>query len=397
MTIHRKRTVWTVIVLLSGLFLIGQETWPPSEICADGDGDGYGYPASPACAYMEMDCDDTNADVFPGAPELCDGVDNQCAGYSGYGYVDEGCINESYLPDAAQDVCVSDSTVIPCPSPHQPFYGQDAQYVTNPLSYFDHGNGAVTDNVTGLMWQKCSAGLSGPECSVGTAEEKTWTEAIAYCEDLTLAGFTDWRLPDEFELQGIVHYGLNRPAIAGEAFPGTPCVSWSECIYVSSTACANEPERLVHYLDFAFGKVSNRDQTDPSYVRCVRGESVERSFTVNVDGTVTDDATGLMWQRQDDGVQRNWEDALSYCEHELEGLAGYSDWRLPDIKELRSIVDDTRVQPAIDTEVFPGTTLHSYWSSSSYPLANVGWAVLFAYGAVGTNQKYYESNVRCVR
>jgi hypothetical protein len=59
--------------------------------CVDNDGDGYGDPADPGCAQPELDCNDSNGFVFPGAPEICDGVDNQCPGDTGYGEVDEGC------------------------------------------------------------------------------------------------------------------------------------------------------------------------------------------------------------------------------------------------------------------------------------------------------------------
>ena len=59
--------------------------------CIDEDNDGYGDPASTDCIYQELDCDDSNPDIYPNATELCDGFDNQCPGDVGYSDVDEGC------------------------------------------------------------------------------------------------------------------------------------------------------------------------------------------------------------------------------------------------------------------------------------------------------------------
>lgn len=78
----------------------------------------------------------------------------------------------------------------------------------------------------------------------------------------------------------------------------------------------------------------------PNWVRCVRGAAGKfvNDFHDNGDGTVTDRATGLMWQKGY-GAGLNWSEALQYAENST--LAGYADWRLPDIKELQSIVDYT--------------------------------------------------------
>ncbi|MFC1888962.1 DUF1566 domain-containing protein [Thermodesulfobacteriota bacterium] len=92
------------------------------------------------------------------------------------------------------------------------------------------------------------------------------------------------------------------------------------------------------------------------------------NFTDNGDGTVTDITTGLMWQQEDDDTERDWDDAIAYCDG-LD-LAGHVDWRLPDIHELWSIVDLERILPAIDETYFPGTLKENeidslYWSSST--------------------------------
>ena len=83
--------VWIGIVLVCGMFLMGQDTWVPSLDCSDLDGDGFGFIASNLCPQPYADCCDQEADVYPGAPELCDGRDNQCFGSPGFGEIDEGC------------------------------------------------------------------------------------------------------------------------------------------------------------------------------------------------------------------------------------------------------------------------------------------------------------------
>jgi hypothetical protein len=120
-------------------------------------------------------------------------------------------------------------------------------------------------------------------------------------------------------------------------------------------------------------------------------------FVDNGDGTVSDAFTGLMWQQAEVESKMDWEAAISYCEGL--SLAGYSDWRLPNRKELRSIVDYTVYGPAIDTVYFPNAVSSNYWSSTTRA-GNTGnaWGIYFSYG-YGSNggdksNAYY---VRAVR
>lgn len=85
----------------------------------------------------------------------------------------------------------------------------------------------------------------------------------------------------------------------------------------------------------------------------------------NGNGTITDTNTGLLWQQQDDGIPRNWQEALHYSENL--SLGGCTTWRLPNIKELRSIIDLSQTNPAIDVTVFLNTKSDKYWSSSPLP------------------------------
>ncbi|MFO0448902.1 MAG: DUF1566 domain-containing protein [Pseudomonadota bacterium] len=74
------------------------------------------------------------------------------------------------------------------------------------------------------------------------------------------------------------------------------------------------------------------------------GDGTATDLNSGLKGTVTDAATGLMWQKIDDGVARDWRDALAYCE--ALGLRGHADRRLPDANELHTIVDYTRAPAA---------------------------------------------------
>jgi len=311
----------------------------------------------------------------------------------------------SYLPDTGITECYDDAQAIECPAPGEPFYGQDAQYTTNPMRYTVSPDGlTVTDNVTGLMWQRCSAGLSGTHCSEGWLWRYYWFDAVTYCEGLSLAGYTDWGLPSVYELQGIVHYGQSSPAVDSTAFPDD-ISTW----FWSSSAYARV-ESYAWAVLFWNGQVDYELKSDESAARCVRGESIPPSFTDNVDGTVTDTATGLMWQKCSAGLSgtdcsvgsaqsRNWEGAISYCQ--ALSHAGHADWRLPDVKELRSIVDNTRYGPAIDTTVFPGTESSYYWSSSTIVTGTShAWEVDFSSGIVddsGNKLNPGRGCVRCVR
>lgn len=141
------------------------------------------------------------------------------------------------------------------------------------------------------------------------------------------------------------------------------------------------------------------------------------SYTNNGDGTVTDNCTGLMWKRCSEpdtstttcsGTHSTytWANALGQCE----GLtfAGRTDWRLPNIKELFSIVleeypaiTDVKAQgaPYINQTVFPATVSSDYWSSTTYPVdTSYALYVRFAYGLVNIVLSKISSNyVRCVR
>jgi formylglycine-generating enzyme required for sulfatase activity len=117
----------------------------------------------------------------------------------------------------------------------------------------------------------------------------------------------------------------------------------------------------------------------------------------NRDGTVTDKSTDLMWQQETiPNNTMSWRQALSYCEKL--NLGGHTDWRLPTIKELQSLVDYSRYNPAIDTTYFPTAVSSLYWSSTTYASNTLlAWGVYFYNGHDYTNYENGNLYVRAVR
>lgn len=123
------------------------------------------------------------------------------------------------------------------------------------------------------------------------------------------------------------------------------------------------------------------------------------SYTIDTaNGTVFDDVTKLMWQRDVDPGFYTWDDAKTYCSNLVYG--GYSDWRLPTRIELVSLVDFTVPSPGptIDTVAFPNTPNNLFWTSSSLAGSpSHAWDVTFYSGKSFNDQLTLMSRVRCVR
>jgi hypothetical protein len=122
-------------------------------------------------------------------------------------------------------------------------------------------------------------------------------------------------------------------------------------------------------------------------------------FTNNGDGTITDNATGLEWVANPTaagvGDSYAWADAIAACE----GLtyAGHSDWRLPNVKELQSIIDFRRYNPTIDTTYFTSQS-DLYWSSTTFAnYDGFAWYATFYDGSVGYGDKTSACYIRPVR
>ena len=136
---------------------------------------------------------------------------------------------------------------------------------TTPASRFlKHGNGTVTDTVSGLMWAQCAEGLSGSACTVGEAANFTWEEALIRARDSGLAGYTDWRLPNLKELFSMVEERCVDPAINLAVFPNTPAS------YFWSASPSADSSNFTWIVGFMNGGADYRSRYNYSQVRLVR-------------------------------------------------------------------------------------------------------------------------------
>lgn len=127
-------------------------------------------------------------------------------------------------------------------------------------------------------------------------------------------------------------------------------------------------------------------------------ETYTFSFTTDEsEDVVTDTSTQLMWQQEDDGVRRTWDEACQYCEDLV--LGTYEDWRVPRIDELRTIVDYGQCDPAL-VLVFEGQS-DVYWSSSGKDGSDnpqgFYWYINFYKGNVFYTSASNFNFIRCVR
>lgn len=311
------------------------------------------------------------------------------------------------IPDTMQSVCYDATNEIVCPATGEAFYGQDAQHQGPQQSYSDNGDGTVTDNVTGLIWAQ-SPDMNG-DGEILAEDKLSYQDALAGAETFDLGGYDDWRLPTIKEMYSLMDFrGVDPSGYESEDTSGLiPFIDRDyfnftygetevgERIIDSQMASSNlyvfgtnaTQDATLFGVNFADGRIKGyglelhgRDKT--FFVMYVRGDTGYGvpDLTDNGDGTVTDAASGLMWTQADNGIELGWEDALAYAQSaNAQVLFGHDDWRLPNIKELQSLVDyarspDTTDSPAIDP-IFDSTEITNeagqvdwgwIWSSTTH-------------------------------
>jgi hypothetical protein len=289
-------------------------------------------------------------------------------------------------PDAQLgDRCPADNS---CEQEFYPCQGDDAQgYVCRgqqadwpipdgsrdggiPQSYDTSVDGVARDLVTGLSWERNTppsyAGCTGRVAAAG--DRCDWKEARAYCENLDLAGLR-WRLPTKIELESLTEYRATFATLDPQLFFLTVA---DVAYWTASPAPPAQSDSTAYSVDFLYNMTMLKAKSSTLAVRCVHSSeqpvqrSAQRYVPRPAQGLVGDARTGLTWYAQilcDD--QLSYEEAARFCA----GLPQVT--RVPSAKELLTLIDPTRTNPAMDPVVFGDTPPDAVlWSSSR---AKSGW------------------------
>ena len=328
------------------------------------------------------------------------------------------------VPKTGQKDCYNSSgTEINCTGTGQD--GESQAGVEWPDPRFTVSDDCVTDNLTGLMWAK-NANL--PD------RKKTWQAALDYVASINngagLCGYKDWRLPNVNELESLVNGGEADFAtwLMGQGFSNVQ----SDFYWSSTTSAFYTGHAWIVYMWDGQVTYYGIVKSDNYYVWPVRsGQSgtlvpseiwktgqttsyaseddgdLEKGvswpvprFTDHGDGTITDNLTGLMWSKNANLPDENqtWQGALDYVKsiNNGAGLGGYHDWRLPNRKELFSLIDHSKWNPALPaSHPFQNVQSLFYWSSTTIAhITDDAWVVGMWHGDVDRGRKsgsYYDN------
>ncbi len=365
--------------------------------------------------------DETAADETTSASESADDA-TQSVGSGSYAVV-----------DTAQSTCYDNSEPTDCPDTGA-FSGQDAQTNGNAQDYevTDDGDETVIDNVSGITWTNNPdlEGIGNNDGEITADDKLSSSEAATACDALDHGGFTDWQLPDIKQLYSLMNFQGTDPTsddtstltafIDQNVFDfayGTGSERIIDSQYATTSLYTNdEGTELMFGVNFADGRIKGYEEVfaggDKTYfVMCMRGNTAygTNDFADNGDGTITDDATGLMWSQDDSGSEfstgfdysgldfldadgdgllvttdtnmggaMTWEEALSWVQELNEqNHLGYSDWRLPNVKELHTLMDYS-ITPAVDG----AATINPMFNSTA--ITNENGDVDFAFYWSGT-------------
>ena len=271
-----------------------------------------------------------------------------------------------------------------------------------------------------------------------------------------LCGRSNWRLPTVHEIQGLADYDViptlryddvgtliayEPPAIDTNYFPYALTSPyqwyWTSHLNVDPDVNTGGGSSTSNYFAWTYGSAIGNTRSGTgavvgttdryNFVRLVSSSTAVAShfsdysdnrYTDNGDGTISDAQTGLMWMQcsygqtydgadsDQDGIicegspaSGNWQQAFAWAaDSNANPVYNYSDWRLPNIKELGSIVDFGSAKPAINQSIFPNTASGPYWSSTP-SRANVHQTIYIGFqaGDYGPSDRISNLYLRLVR
>ena len=287
--------------------------------------------------------------------------------------------------------------------------------------FVDNSNGTITDNLTGLMWTKDANLMITRDPlfdndSTPNDGKVTWPHALDYVAKLNAEaylGYTDWRLPNVNENESLTNADVPFTLwLSTQGFSNVMSRYWSSTsiyygkgltyVWVDYT-WAYQPTSSFYAWPVRTGQ-SGTIQL-PKTGQTGGGEGVtwpSPRFNDNGNGTVTDNLTGLMWTKDANapgpsacspGTNMTWQSTLDYvkCLNNNNYL-DYGDWRLPNLKELRSLVDYSNNRYSLPPDhpfINVITTDYSYYWSSTTAAGNTSsaWTLFMPNAAIVSQPK----------
>lgn len=259
-----------------------------------------------------------------------------------------------------------------------------------PLAHYVATDNTATDTVTTLMWQRTDGG------------EMTWQQAKAYCDTLTLGGFTNWRLPSSHELFSLSDLSKSNPAISS-VFGTTNAEYW----WSADTLVGDGTRIWCTNAGGGIGPHPMRETISAGgskrfHVRAVRDQesplTLPKHFIDEGNETVSDKATERQWMQFCLPGSYTYAEALAAADTLTHG--GFTDWRVPTIKELQSLNIEAFRDPSFDLQYFPCTgSTRMLWSSTLLVSKNndQAWILQPEFGIVTYALRIAEHYVLCVR
>lgn len=245
----------------------------------------------------------------------------------------------------------------------------------------------VIDKITGLSWYRTPG------------DQRSHVPAVDYCD--VLPG--NYRLPTRIELASLLDFrAASLVRIDREMFPDVkPMKYWTASQYGDDvnaywsvdfcSACLSEYPIISEHVSTSNGVLCVKSAGEPFQTGPFTVTGVENRF-------LRDGRTGLMWMKKSIDTRKDWVGSLNTCKDAPDGA--YGDFRLPNMKELATLVDDSKVGPNNGTVHSPFDIAYNeiIWSSTPTPIPGKFFALNVTGGSIGTQKgEYTYIRTLCVR